>query len=329
MKFSQILVLAGVAMASPTPTINKVDKRTLEKRASITEACDIGYASSNGGTTGGAGGTTTTVTDFASFSEAAQADGPKVIVVSGDISDSGEIEPTSDTTIVGASGGASLTGIAINIRKVDNVIVRNLKIGLVPADVGDCIGIETSTHVWVDHCDLSGDLTAGKDDYDGLFDVKRGSDYITVSNTYFHDAWKASLIGHSDSNADQDTGHLTITYANNHWENINSRAPSVRFGTVHIFNNYYDTIESSAVNTRMAAQVLVESTQFVNTETAIVAEYSDDTGFANVNDVDLGDGTNTAPTGDLSSSSLPYTYTLVGSAKVASAVADAGATLTW
>lgn len=47
--------------------------------------------------------------------------------------------------------------------------------------------------------------------------------------------WKASLIGHSDSNANEDRGTLHITYANNYWNNINSRAPSVRFGTVHIF----------------------------------------------------------------------------------------------
>ncbi len=47
--------------------------------------------------------------------------------------------------------------------------------------------------------------------------------------------WKASLVGHSDSNAAEDTGKLHITYANNKWINISSRTPSVRFGTAHIY----------------------------------------------------------------------------------------------
>ncbi|KAI0444210.1 hypothetical protein F4803DRAFT_274782 [Xylaria telfairii] len=50
---------------------------------------------------------------------------------------------------------------------------------------------------------------------DGLIDVSHGADWITISNTYFHDHWKASLVGHSDSNSAEDKGHLTVTYANN------------------------------------------------------------------------------------------------------------------
>jgi len=93
-----------------------------------------------------------------------------------------------------------------------------------------------------------------KDYYDGLLDITHAADWVTVSNTYFHDhvsldvlrqtepdnsqiaqQWKASLVGHSDSNADEDTGTLHVTYANNKWININSRTPSLRFGTGHIY----------------------------------------------------------------------------------------------
>jgi pectate lyase len=62
---------------------------------------------------------------------------------------------------------------------------------------------------------------------------------ISVS-TYFHDHWKASLAGHSDSNGGEDTGKLHITYANNHWKNINSRGPLLRFGTGHIYNSFFE-----------------------------------------------------------------------------------------
>ncbi|CAG9954896.1 unnamed protein product [Clonostachys rosea f. rosea IK726] len=332
MKFSQIAplaALAGLALASPTPTINKVDKRSLAKRASITEAASLGFASANGGTTGGAGGTTTTVSDFASFSAAAKADGPAVIVVSGTISGAGKIRPSSDKTIVGASGGASLEGVGLYVRKVSNVIIRNLKISKVKASDGDAIGIDASTNVWVDHVDLSGDLSAGKDDYDGLFDVTHASDYVTISNSKIHDHWKASLVGHSDSNESEDKGHLTVTYANVHWSNINSRGPSVRFGTVHIYNSLYEGIVNNAINSRLGAQVLVESVKFSDTKSPIVFRDSDSTGYVVTNDVDLGGATNEVAVGTIKGSDLPYKYELVGSGSVASAVADAGATLTW
>lgn len=55
------------------------------------------------------------------------------------------------------------------------------------ADNGDAVGLDQATNVWIDHLDLSGDLSAGKDDLDGLLDITHAADYVTVSNTYFHD----------------------------------------------------------------------------------------------------------------------------------------------
>lgn len=329
MKFSQIAPLAailGLATASPTPTFQKVD-RSIDKRAAITDACDIGYASTNGGTTGGAGGTTTTVSSLAQFSSAAEADAKAVIVVSGAISGSAKIRVGSNKTIVGKSG-ASLTGIGLYIKDQTNVIVRNLAIKKVVADNGDAIGIQKSTNVWVDHCDLSSDRSNGKDYYDGLLDITHASDWVTVSNTYFHDHYKNSLVGHSDSNSAEDTGKLHVTYANNYWSNVGSRLPSVRFGTAHIYNNYYADVETSGINTRMGAQVLVESTAFSNVKKAITSADSDETGTAAVNDIDLGGSTNDAPTG--SAFSVSYKYTLLGSSKVkSSVVGSAGSTLSF
>jgi pectate lyase len=78
-------------------------------------------------------------------------------------------------------------GIGFYINKQSNVIMRNLKIAKVDADNGDAIGIQESLNVWVDSCDLSGDLNAGKDDLDGLLDITHAAEWVTVSNTYFHD----------------------------------------------------------------------------------------------------------------------------------------------
>lgn len=136
-----------------------------------------------------------------------------------------------------------------------------------------------------------------------------------------HDHWKGSLVGHSDNNKAEDTGRLHVTYANNHFFNLYSRGPSYRIGTGHLFNNYWNQMEDG-IRTRVGAQLLVESCVFENSKDCIIAK----NGYAVVRDVDLGSGTNEAPSGTLTK--VPYAYTLLGSAKVKAAVVGvAGATL--
>lgn len=172
-----------------------------------------------------------------------------------------------------------------------------------------------ATNVWIDHVDLSSDRDHDKDYYDGLIDFTHAADFVTVSNSYIHDHWKASLIGHSDSNGSEDTGHLRVTENNNHWENINSRMPSIRFGTGHVYNSYFVNC-GDGVNTRDGAQVLVESNVFSGVSKPL---YSTDAGYAVANDNDFGGKSNTALAGTLKS--VPYSYTLLGSGAVKSAIA--------
>lgn len=320
----KLTVLASLLIAGVTafPATSAPVKRA----AAATDACDIGYCTQNGGTTGGGDGETTTVTSFDELVEAAGADGAAIIIVDGEITGNDVVDVASDKTIIGASG-SSMTGVGLRIKDVTNVIVRNMKISKVLADAGDAIAIQAASNVWIDHVDLSSDMDNGKDYYDGLCDVTHASNYVTISNTYFHDHYKASLVGHSDSNEDEDTGNLIVTYANNYWSNINSRGPSFRFGTGHIFNSYMDTMDTG-VNTRMGAQLLIESSVFNGVEDAIESVDSDTVGYAVVNDVDLGDGANSADEGTLTS--VPYDYTLLGSdAVVASVTAEAGQTLSF
>lgn len=148
------------------------------------------------------------------------------------------------------------------------------------------------------------------------------SDWVTVSNTFIHDHYKASLIGHSNNNAAEDTGHLHITQNNNYWFNINSRAPSFRFGTGHIYNSFFLDV-ADGVNTRKGAQLLVESNTFVGSKKPL---YSTNDGYAVANGNDFGSGSNTALEGTLKS--VPYSYSLLGSSKVeAAVVGTAGQTL--
>ncbi|KAI6904821.1 putative pectate lyase [Hortaea werneckii] len=263
----------------------------------------VGYASLNGGTTGGAGGKTVTVSTYADLVAAVEDEAATIVYVKGKLSGPDKIRVGSNKSILGLDSSSGLNGDA----------------------GGDAIGVQESTNIWIDHCDLSSDLDSGKDYYDGLADFSHGADWITVSNTYFHDHFKASLVGHSDNNAKEDKGKLHITYANNYWKNINSRMPLLRFGTAHVFNSVYDG-GSTAVNARMGAQALVESTVFTNVERAILSIDSKEVGYAVSRDIILNGATDEAPRGTLTS--VPYSYSVLGSANVVNAVVGkAGNTL--
>jgi pectate lyase len=149
------------------------------------------------------------------------------------------------------------------VRGQKNIIIRNLKISKVKAEYGDAIGAQSSTNIWIDHVDVSSDKDHGKDYYDGLIDITHATDFVTVSNSHIHDHYKASLVGHSDDNGQEDTGKLHITFFNNYWTNVNSRAPSLRFGTAHIFDSLFVNVVD-CINVRKGAQVLVQDNSFQN-----------------------------------------------------------------
>lgn len=276
-----------------------------------------------GGTTGGAGGSTVRVSTLAAFKSAVAGDSPKTVVLTSSLTGNETIRIGSNTSVLGADGSITLNGVGLRILEVSNVIVRNLKISKVLASAGDAIGIQHSSKVWVDHVDLSSDLDHDKDFYDGLLDITHGSTFVTVSWSHLHDHWKASLIGHSDDNGAEDKA-LTVTYHDNYFTNANSRNPSFRFGTGHIYNNYYDNV-GDGINTRKGAQLLVENNVFVSTKKAL---FSTDGGFAVARGNDFGGAVNDAPVGTLTS--VPYKYTLSSLDSVRSGVpSGAGANLSF
>ncbi|MEU9171430.1 pectate lyase [Streptomyces sp. NPDC048420] len=169
----------------------------------------------------------------------------------------------SNTTIVGLKG-AVLKGGSLQVRNATNVIVRNLDL----RDAYDCfpvwqpntgglgdwktaydnIWLAGATHVWVDHVTLSDKGHPDSEEptyfarnllrHDGLLDITNGSDLVTVSWSRFADHDKAMLIGNSDS-ASGDRGRLRVTLHHNEFESVVQRAPRVRFGQVHVYNNRY------------------------------------------------------------------------------------------
>ena len=105
------MVLAGAAVAAPTPTNEgPADRAQIAKRASVTDSA-IGYASQNGGTTGGAGGTTTTVSSYAEFTAAVTSDDAKVVFVSGTYTEAAkQVKVGNNTSIIGVDSSAGLVG---------------------------------------------------------------------------------------------------------------------------------------------------------------------------------------------------------------------------
>ncbi len=289
--------------------------------AGAAETSPIGYGA---GTTGGGSASAVTVSTLAAFQSAVAGNAAKVVRVNGLISLSGQVDIGSNTTVLGVGSSSGFTGGGLRIKEETNVVVRNLNISK-PVAPADGISVQESTKVWIDHNSFSADRTHDKDHYDGLLDINHGSDNVTVSWNTFKEHFKGSLVGHSDKNASEDTGHLKVTYHHNHFSNVHSRIPSLRFGTGHFYNNYVDGAET-ACHSRMGAQMLVENNVFRNTGVAVTTNRSSDVdGYANLRGNDLGGaateisrvGTFTAP---------PYGYTAQSaSSVVASVTSGAGA----
>ncbi|HUQ55251.1 polysaccharide lyase family 1 protein [Lentzea sp.] len=217
----------------------------------------VGWATQGGGTTGGGSATPITVTTASAFADAAKSSSAAVIRVSGTISLSSMTKVASNKTIEGVGSSSAITGQGLNIANASNVIVRNLNF----RNWGDdAINVQYSTRVWIDHNSFS-------NGYDGAVDVKRASDYVTVSWNKFSSHNKTMLLGHSDDNGSEDRGKLRVTYHHNWFDGTQQRHPRVRFGNpVHVYNNYYGGVTSYGVASTMEAGVLVEGNYFENTE---------------------------------------------------------------
>ena len=179
------------------------------------------------------------------------------------------INVESNTTIIGLTDESGVKGGCFKISGKSNIVMRNLIIQdaydpFPQIEDGDGFNanydaIEISggsKYIWIDHCTFRDTISKTDSDFDtvtlsdgaekkyqvfdGLCDIKQASDFITVSYCKFMDHDKTQLIGHSADYTD-DTNHQTITLHNNYYLNCGQRLPMVRFSTIHIYNNYYDT----------------------------------------------------------------------------------------
>ncbi|GIE99313.1 pectate lyase family protein [Paractinoplanes rishiriensis] len=286
--------------------------------ASAAETSPVGYASMNGGTPGGSASTVVTVTSSSALASAISSGTSQTVRVSGLISVSGMLKVASNKTIIGVGSGSGITGGGLNLSGVKNVRIRNM---VFRNASDDSINIQDgTTHVWVDH----NDLASG---YDGLIDIKRGSDFITVSWNKLHNHDKSMLLGHDDANASQDTGKLRVTYVHNWFEGTGQRHPRVRFANpVHVLNNYYRNIGSYGVASTMNAGVFVERNYFENVAKPTVTSTGESAAgnLKVLNNYKVNSGTEQVRNG-ASVAAIPYAYTPEANNKVkATVTAGAG-----
>lgn len=226
-----------------------------------------GWATVNN-TTGGLGYDTVTVdnvSDLKSFAE----NGNKVIFVKPGTY-LGPINVGSNVTIYGYQGAIikqPSTGSAMKLSESKNVIIRNLEfqgVGALDEDDEDCLQInKNSTNVWIDHVYIY-------DGHDGNLDITNGSNYITISWTKFAYTNASSnhqfsnLIGNSDSKT-SDEGKLKVTFHHTWWsDGVKERMPRVRYGQVHLYNNLFDSKNSSTcIRAGIKADLRVENNVFI------------------------------------------------------------------
>ncbi|GLY92825.1 right-handed parallel beta-helix repeat-containing protein [Actinoplanes sp. NBRC 103695] len=276
----------------------------------------VGWSTQNGGTTGGGSASATTVTSASALTSALGSTSAAVIRVSGTISCSGMLRVRSNKTIVGNSG-ATIAGCGLNVNGDRNVIIRNLNFRNWN---DDAINVqESATNIWIDHNSFS-------NGYDGAVDVKRGSDFVTVSwnRVFSHD--KSMLLGHSDDNGSQDRGHLRVTYHHNYFDGSTQRHPRVRFGNpVHVYNNYYRSNSGYGVASTEGAGVLVEANSFEGVSDPFHLGEGDSGPGTLVARNNLLVNSGSGQTGG-SVASIPYSYTPDAASNVKSLVtANAGA----
>ncbi|SDK22719.1 pectinesterase family protein [Streptomyces indicus] len=237
------LVLAGLVAALVTPAqaadgSPAADTAPAPPTAHTWSDTPHGFASLEGGTTGGAGGKVVTVTDQASLARYAAAAEPYIIRVAGSIKAEpfgAEITVASDKTIVGVGTSGELVQGELNLKPgTHNVIIRNLTIRDSAVEGNwDCkdtdfdgIQMDTVHHVWIDHNRFSRIC-------DGQLDIRKDSEYVTVSYNRFENNNKTFGLGWTTEVKTQ------ITIDHNLFAQTKQRNPSVdNAAYAHLYNNY-------------------------------------------------------------------------------------------
>ncbi|RWR76854.1 putative pectate lyase 4 [Cinnamomum micranthum f. kanehirae] len=171
-----------------------------------------------------------------------------VFEVSGTIHLNSYLNVSSHKTIDGRGQRVKLFGKGLRLKECEHVIICNLEFEGGRGHDVDGIQIKPkSRHIWIDRCSLQ--------DYDdGLIDITRESTDITISRCHFARHDKTMLIGADPTHVEDRCIRVTIHHC--FFDGTRQRHPRVRFGKVHLYNNYTRNWGIYAVCASVESQIL-------------------------------------------------------------------------
>lgn len=173
----------------------------------------------------------------------------------------------------------------------------------------DNISVMYATHVWIDHNTFSDgsriDANYGTvsswyfgsssnkisqateqhvQHHDGLVDITKTGSYVTLSYNEFFNHDKSFNLGGTDtpSTTAENPTVLKITFNNNYFLNLKQRQARMRYGMIHMYNNYYEGTLDSTANypwsvawtVGQAAKAYMENNAFVISSSGTAAAIS-------------------------------------------------------
>ncbi len=225
-----------------------------------------GYAAA---ATGGGNLAETVVTTASAFKTAAESTSAAVITVLGTIDLGGKVSVKSNKTIQGIDGEATVVGNIEIAAGVSNVVIRGLN---VTNPAGSGISIAGANTVFITNVSFF-------DSSAPLLSITNGADNITVAwSEFFFSSTnianrQATLIG----NATGETKPLRVTLHHNWWSNgLVSHMPDTTYGHVHMYNNLFRSVDSTALGNTTGTLVLGNAQLFSerNQYTGITAPFN-------------------------------------------------------
>jgi pectate lyase len=302
-----------------------------------TSAC-IGWASVDAEgvarTIGGEGGQVIQITTAEQLKSYRRDTTPLILRIMNDLS--GEFELGSNKTVEGATNNITIHGSlsfsGTTTMTLSNLIVRNLKIDAL-SSTEDGMDVRFAHHVCIEHCEFVNGP-------DGNLDVVSEANYVTIAYNkfYYTAAWKplpdetsanhrfSNLVGSSNT-TELDRGKLKVTFHHNWWaDGVIERMPRVRFGDVHVFNNYYSSAGNDyCIAGGKEARLVVENNYFENVANPHEFYDGDTTAQIKASGNEYVNVTGLKDSGQGASFTPPYPYTLDPGASVkANVMANVG-----
>lgn len=206
----------------------------------------VGFAKA-AGVTGGWSGSVVEINTLAELNKYVGDSTARVLVINSNIKASTltKVNLGSNKSIIGSFGDRTLYNIHLRATSSStNIIFQNLIFEHSKDIKGNDdiqLYLNYGNKYWIDHCSFVGHTWSDSDgSLDKLLYIGEKADYITISNSYFGNHKYGLILGHpeDDGNKAYD-GYPHLTICNNHFENLEVRAPGLmRYGYFHVYSNY-------------------------------------------------------------------------------------------